>query len=661
MGFFKKIFRSVKRIVKSVVRVVTKVVNAVIKPILNLTEGFMGMFGMSFGAPEMPSPEDFDNTQQGILLNKQSNVANIPVIYGTRKLGGIRVFVATGGTDSKYLYVALAVAEGEIDSFTKLYINDQQQNLDSFATGGIRSVTSKQANGEDSSYYVNGEARAKFELFTGTETQSASSLLKEQPTWSNEHRLQGVAYVACRFEWVKAEYDSSGNQKTFNPFGGVPNIQVEIRGKKVLKNTSYSASDDTLTDTSTYEATTGTFAWSDNPADCLLDYLRNPRYGKGLNNNRISFADFDTAAQLCDTSVAYGGGTGTAAFLTVNSVISTSDSLLNNTKKLLQSCRGFMPYTDGKYRLKIESNESTSGVQVITDDHIVSPLTIASIDKNARYNKVKITFANSEKDFESDTLVYTDSTYLAEDGEDLILQISAPSITQRERAHYYAKYLADRSRNSLTCSFSMTNEGQNIKPGDLIKVTHRFKQTGEDTGTYQYLFNDKVFRVLEVTLNYDSTVSIDLIEHTGSIFSVTAITVDTTVGAGETVTPYVPTGPAPAQQGALAVSTTINGQQAALIFRTSVTDPLADTLHIEFRVNGSGVTAVSISPFADGRDYNFGNTGGRDFTPGDQIKYQVTTRRGRSSQSLVAVGTVYIGGTVAGSQFSQNYSGAGWS
>lgn len=663
MGFFKRLFKPIKKIFKKVVKVVTKIVNAVVKPILNLTEGFLGMFGMSFSGPEMPSPEDFDNTQQGILLNKQSNVANIPVVYGTRKVGGTRVFVATGGSDSKYLYVALAVAEGEIDSFTKIYINDQEQNLDSFATGGIRSVTSKQPDGEDSSYYVNGSSRAKFEFFTGTETQSSSSLLREQPTWTNEHRLQGVAYVACRFEWVKAEYDSSGNQKTFNPWGGIPNIQVVIRGKKVLKNTSYSSSDDTTTDSSTYESTTGTFAWTDNPADCLLDYLRNPRYGKGLNNNRISFADFDAAAQTCDISQTYGGDTGTAAFLTCNTVISTSDSILNNTKKLLQSCRGFMPYTDGKYRLKIEANESVSGVQVITDDHITSPLTIASIDKNARYNTAKVTFANSLKDYESDTVVYTDSTYKTEDGgEELVLQISAPSITELERAQYYGKYLVDRSRNSLTCSFNMTNEGQNIKPGDLVKVTHKFKAEGEDSGgTYEYLFNEKVFRVLEVTLNYDNTVAVDLIEHVGTIFTVTALNPDPTIPANSNVIPYVPVGPAPTQKGKVAVSTVINGQQAALIFRTSETDPLADTLQIEFRVNGSGITAASVSPYADGRDYNFGSTGGRDFKPGDQIKYQVTTRRGRSSQSRVATGTVYIGGTVAGSTFSQNYSGAGWS
>ena len=52
--------------------------------------------------PEQPDfgTNDFDNFEKGILLNKQSNDANIPVIYGTRMIGGTRVFMETSGTDN---------------------------------------------------------------------------------------------------------------------------------------------------------------------------------------------------------------------------------------------------------------------------------------------------------------------------------------------------------------------------------------------------------------------------------------------------------------------------------------------------------------------------------------------------------------------------------
>ena len=673
--FIKKIFRAAKRIVKSAVKVAKKVVTAVVKPILKIADGFMGLFGMSFDAPEMPSPENFDNTQQGILVNKQSNVANIPVVYGTRKVGGTRVFVSGAGDNSKYLYVCLVIAEGEIDSYTRLFINDEEQSLDSFATGGTRTIKGSTPDGATSSYYTNGQPRAKFEFFTGTETQTASSLLKEHPDWTDAHRLQGVAYVACRFEWVKAEFDGKGNQTTSNPWSGVPSIQVVVNGKKVLASGSYSASDDTTTDSSTYESTTGSFTFSDNPADCLMDYLRNPRYGKGLNNNRISFADFKAAADTCDLSVTYGGSLGSAEFLTCDTVISTSDTILNNTKKLLQSCRGFMPYTDGKYRLKIEADESTSGIQEITDDHIVSNITVASVDKNSRYNQAKVTFANEKKDFESDTVIYQDSSYLTKDGgEDLILQVSAPSITRRERATYYGKYLVDRSRRGLTCSFTMTNEGQNLKPGDLVKLTHRFKRTGEETGTYEYMFENKVFRVLEVALNYDNTASVDLIEHDGTIFSVTALTVDPVEsvsgftggmfsGIGKVVRPVNTPGEQDRANGNARadVKTSVSGNRAGVIFTPRNTDALANTLHIELRHNGRGVTATTIPNFSDGRDYPVFQTAGRDFKPGDNIKYKLYTRRGAGPYlSFFQSGSVTFGGSNSSSTFSQSYSNQGW-
>jgi len=67
--------------------------------------------------PEIPDfgTNEFDDFERGILLNKQSNDANIPVIYGERLTGGTRVFMETSGTDNTYLYMSIVMAEGEIN------------------------------------------------------------------------------------------------------------------------------------------------------------------------------------------------------------------------------------------------------------------------------------------------------------------------------------------------------------------------------------------------------------------------------------------------------------------------------------------------------------------------------------------------------------------
>lgn len=506
-----------------------------LKPIIGfiggIIGGFLGFFGMSYNTPEYSGGDNYDRKQQGITVNKQSNVAGIPVVYGRRKVGGIRVFVDGSGKDNKYLYVCLAVAEGRINAFKKIWINDElQTGMNNTLTADNQSTHSVRSN---SKYYVNG-AKAKFQFFTGDEDQSASSLLKESGKWNDQHRLRGVAYVACRFEWVKADFnDKTGDQTVFNPFQGIPNIQVEIEGKRVLTG-DYSGH--ATSTANTYGSEIGSFAYSDNPADCVLDYLRNPRYGKALKDHRIDWASFRTAQQLCDdTSEDFGGSLGTAQFLNCNSHLDTQDKLFDNTKKLLQACRGFLPYVNGQYRLKIETAETTpSNLLELTDDKIIGSIKIAGQDKNSKYNTCKVTFNNYEKDYESDTVIYSNSAYLSEDdGEELVLTIGAPSIIERERALQYAEYLVRRSRKQLNVSLTATSEAQDLVAGDLVTLTHRYERIGDATGTdqYDYLFKapttesysdpEKIFRVISQKLNYDGTVDLQLLEHQNDIYAVT--------------------------------------------------------------------------------------------------------------------------------------------
>lgn len=512
-----------------VVKAVTGIVKSVIKVVTNVVTGFLGMFGMSFDTPDYGGGADYEAKQSGITVNKQSNVAGIPVVYGRRKVGGTRVFVGTSGSDNKYLYVCLAVAEGRINAFKKIYINDElQTSMNNTLTADNNSTHSVRSN---SKFYVSG-AKAKFQFFTGDDDQSASSLLKEHPQWNDQHRLRGVAYVACRFEWVKADFDDDGNQTVFNPWQGIPVIQVEIEGKRVLTG-DYSSH--ATTTANTYGSEVGSFAYSDNPADCLLDYLRNPRYGKDLHDHRINWESFRTAQQLCDTSVNYGGSLGSADFLNCNTHLDVEDKMFDNAKKLLQTCRGFLPYVNGQYELKIETAESNpSGLLEITDDMIVGSIKVVSQDKNTKYNTAKVTFNNAEKDYESDTAIFSSSTFLTEDeDEELVLNIGAPGIIERERALQYAEYLVRRSRKQMQVSFTATSEAQDLVAGDLVTVTHRYERVGDATGTavYDFLFKaptsasystpEFIFRVINQKLNYDGTVDLTLLEHQNDIYTVT--------------------------------------------------------------------------------------------------------------------------------------------
>ena len=105
--------------------------------------------GWLIDIPEIPDfgDRDFDQFEKDILVNKQSNDASIPICYGERLLGGTRIFIETSGTDNRYLYVALVMCEGEINSIEEIRVDDKVVTFDGALTDGTeRDVASSDSN-----------------------------------------------------------------------------------------------------------------------------------------------------------------------------------------------------------------------------------------------------------------------------------------------------------------------------------------------------------------------------------------------------------------------------------------------------------------------------------------------------------------------------------
>ena len=148
-----------------------------------------------------PKPELPDFTQEddarGSLVNKQSNNANIPVVYGKRLVGGTRVFLESdGGTTNQYLYGALVLCEGEINNITKIKVDDSDVTFTgSFAHG--TAITSNDTRFGDT---------IRIQPFYGKDDQVASSLLTTLDSWTSNHKLSGICYLAFRFKWDADKY-----------------------------------------------------------------------------------------------------------------------------------------------------------------------------------------------------------------------------------------------------------------------------------------------------------------------------------------------------------------------------------------------------------------------------------------------------------------------
>lgn len=234
----------------------------------------------SFDLPDVSSSAA-EGQNAGVTVNKQGTNIAIPVVYGQRKLGGIKVFLSTNGENNTNLYMALVLCEGEINTITKVWIDDTLVWTGSTAHGGT--YDANQTNGFKDKF--------TFQAFHGTDNQTYSSLLQAASGWGTDKPLSGLAYLACKCVWPKID---TNEQARANPWGGNPNIVVELQGKKVYyaAETYHQWAGLTYEQRKNFPNYFTTYGYSNHPVDCFLDYLRNDRYGKGLEDSQIDWHSF---------------------------------------------------------------------------------------------------------------------------------------------------------------------------------------------------------------------------------------------------------------------------------------------------------------------------------------------------------------------------------
>ena len=447
-------------------------------------------------------------TAQGILVNKASNNTAIPVVYGERQVGIARVFVESSGTDNQYLYMAGVLCEGGgngIQSVDEIYINDKLVVW----SGALTDGTLRTVNSSDTNFYKDGSL-ISVQAFYGLDNQPVSSILDESTNWGSNHKLSGVAYLAFKFTW---------NQDAFS---SLPEVKVILKGKKIydprLDSTKGGSG-------SHRQDTASTWTYSPNSALCLLDYLRNTRYGKGLPNSAFetNYDSFKTSANICETQVTpYTSAPSDINLFETNLVIDTEQKVIDNVRELLNPMRAIFTYTQGKYFLIIENIGSSQ--LSLNADNIIGGIKIFGEKKNTKYNRVIGTFVNPDKEWQEDTVSFPPAddsglpagdqyaTLLAEDnGTQLEGNFTFQGITNPYQAEELCEIILRRSRNALAVEVMVTSEALNLTIGDLVDLTY-------STGG----FSAKQFRVYGLSINTDSTVSLKLIEHQDNFYTWTS-------------------------------------------------------------------------------------------------------------------------------------------
>jgi hypothetical protein len=463
--------------------------------------------------PKVPEIQDFgtnefDDFERGLLINKQSNDANIPVIYGERLTGGTRVFMETSGTDNTYLYMSIVMAEGEINDIEEIIIDDKVVTWASALSDG----TEVEVNSSDSNFYKDSTSLIRIEPHYGTDGQSASTLLSTLTNWGSNHKLSGLCYLAIRFKW---------NQDAFT---GVPKVQAKVQGKKVVAYNSGLVAQ--------------TAAYSTNPAWCLLDYLTNTTYGKGLTVSEIDLQSFYDASQVCETQVTpYSGGSDINIF-DINTAIDTSQNIIDNVREFLKGCRGYLPYTQGKYSLIIETTGTAS--ITLTEDDIIGGYTLSIPSKNERFNRVICSFVDPSRNYQVNEVQFPpiDDSGLtgadqhanmktADGGFLLEGRFDFKTITSQYQAEEMAEVILRRSREALTLGITVSFDAYDLAIADIVNITH------SSLG-----FSAKPFRVMGITFNEDFTIGLSLVEHQDSHYTWATKTQATTVPSTNLPNPF---------------------------------------------------------------------------------------------------------------------------
>lgn len=443
---------------------------------------------VAFGVSKVMGLDDIPGLPPpGVKGTVQGTVQPIPIIYGTRRIGGtLAQMMTTSKSDN-------TITIDDIDYNASPFLRNVVSTIDN----KIMNIVTCWCEGEIESViiYLNDTAtshevwedKVTIENYMGTDTQEASpgflaALAKTYVPasavkfWSTDHRLLGIAY-----SYIKLEYDS-------NIFaGGLPTISAQIQGRKIL------------------DLRDSVVRWSDNPALVIYDYMTNDRFGMDIDASEIDTASFIEAANYCDQLILIPGVNVTQARYTCNAVLNPDETQMENLRSLLLSCRAALVFSGGQYKLRIDKPDVSTFE--LNEDNIVGGWNILLENGETRFNKVKAQFQNKFSSYDEDYAVVESAVFLAADNRELEIRIDLPSVTDPYQVNQIAGMVLRQSRYSLECDVVCTIEGFQCEVFDVVSVTHELPG-----------WENQLFRVMQISLENDDSVRLHLRQYADDVY-----------------------------------------------------------------------------------------------------------------------------------------------
>ena len=245
---------------------------------------------------------------KGQKITVSGTVAPLPVVYGKQAIGGIHVDykVLSSATGPSTPNASLVIqnnlgytvpagspswAKRVGSAISATFSNSGQKNeflfiQSALCHGGIQGVEHLLVNGIDYRGYTEEQRtnNAKFShMFFNHNSGGTACSFASANGFLSTNRFTGAAFCSSVFKLNRDEPQ----------YSGIPTLQWLVKGMKVRT---------VIKSGSTYTLNT-TYSYTNNSAYCLLDYLLNEEYGRGLTVDEVDLKSFYDAAQVCDLEV----------------------------------------------------------------------------------------------------------------------------------------------------------------------------------------------------------------------------------------------------------------------------------------------------------------------------------------------------------------------
>ena len=413
----------------------------------------------------------------------------LPVVYGKAKVFGSITFADITPDNQKMAFI-VPIAEGPINSYETIYWDTYRLTFDGDITTGLRSVTNAEDLDGNSDDFLN-EGRLRVRAYLGgsnnrpTHLEQFESANYPNTKWNDDASNRNMPNVA--YLYAELTYDRDhGVTGLSGKFGAV------INGKLIRPINGIDENGDITTDINEIvDYQFGGLTYSNNPAECLADYLTNSVYGAGniVNDDSLNLETFYNHKLFCNESVNHTDSDGNMSNdlrFTTNGVVNTHDTRDVNISDLATNSGAIVSYQLGKFQLNTE--KVGSSVATFNDDNIFGDITIVNDGFNSQLNKFTGSFISAANDYQDDQVFIDIPTNLQNDNEpEFIQETRFKFIDNNIMAERIGNVILKKSRETLVVSFTTDLSALRLQVHDIITIENDTYNFG--TGNNQFRIN----------------------------------------------------------------------------------------------------------------------------------------------------------------------------